>query len=90
MPRARIAARSAGGRYSAPTSAFDRLEMSACISSAFSTMSLRNDGVPAKAVTRRSRIAATCISVCPVPPGTTVQPTARAPASTMEAAGVKW
>ena len=45
-PRSAIAARSAGGRYSAPTPAFFRHEMSTLSSAAFSTISLRNDGVP--------------------------------------------
>ena len=37
-----------------------------------------------------SRTAATCISVCPTPPGITVQPSAAAPDSSIEPAGVKW
>src|SRR5690349_18123986 len=50
---------SSGGRYSAPTCARFRQVMSALISSAFSTTSLRNDGVPTYPVTPRSRIAGT-------------------------------
>jgi hypothetical protein len=52
-------------------------------------MSFRNEGVPTKASMRRSRIAATCISVWPVPVGTTVHPRASAPDSSIEPAGVK-
>ena len=63
--------------------------MSIFISSAFSTISLRNDGVPRKALIPRPRIAATCISVWPTPVGTTVQPSAAAPDSSIEPAGVK-
>src|SRR5439155_1733044 len=37
----------------------------------------------------RSMIVATCISVCPTPLGTTVQPSASAPDSSIEPAGVK-
>ena len=64
--------------------------MSTFSSSAFSTISLRNEGVPTNAFTLRSRIAATCISVWPVPVGITVQPSAAAPDSSIEPAGVKW
>ena len=38
----------------------------------------------------KSRIACTCCSVCPVPPGNTVQPSAWAPLSIIEPAGTKW
>lgn len=64
--------------------------MSMVSSAAFSTISLRKDGVPTKATAPRSRIVDTCISVCPVPVGTTVQPIARTPDSSIEPAGVKW
>jgi hypothetical protein len=39
---------------------------------------------------RRSRIVATCISVWPVPAGTTVQPSAFAPPSNIAPEGTKW
>ena len=63
--------------------------MSAFNSSAFSTISLRKEGVPMSPLTRRSLIVETCISVCPTPVGTTVQPSARAPHSSIDPAGVK-
>ena len=59
-------------------------------SSALSTISFRNEGVPTYPDTDSPAIAATCISVCPVPVGITVQPNATAPFSIIEPAGVKW
>ena len=64
--------------------------MSTFSSSAFSTINLRKDGVPMNALMRRSAMVETCISVWPIPLGTTVQPSARAPDSIIEPAGVKW
>src|SRR5438093_9867110 len=67
MPRCRRLFLSIGGRNSAPTCAFSRQEMSIFSSSAFSTISLRNDGVPTKALIPSPPIATTCISVWPTP-----------------------
>ena len=89
-PRSASPFRSAAGNASAVTDALVKEDRSSPSSTAQSSNTLRNDGVPPYAVARNCAAATACASVGAVPPGITAHPSACAAVSIIEPAGVRW